>query len=84
MSELAAQVSLYPLGQADLSPAIDEVLRVFADHGLHAETGPMSTVLMGDDAVLFAALHEAAVGAARSEKMVMVITVSNACAVPGS
>lgn len=82
MSELAAQVSLYPLGQPDLSPAIDEVLAVFRSHDLHVETGPMSTVLTGDDAALFAALREAATVAARSAKMVMVITVSNACAVP--
>lgn len=84
MSELAAQVSLYPLGQEELSPAIDEVLKVFEAHGLHPETGPMSTVLTGDDTVLFAALHEATLAAAQSGRMVMVITVSNACAVPGT
>jgi uncharacterized protein YqgV (UPF0045/DUF77 family) len=82
MSEFAAQVSLYPLGQDDLSPAIDEVLHVFKAHGLRAETGPMSTVLFGEDVALFAALHEATLGAANRGKMVMVITVSNACAVP--
>ena len=82
MSELAVQVSLYPLGQEGLSPAIDEVLRVFESHGLNAETGPMSTVLAGNDGALFAALHEATLAAARLGKMVMVITVSNACAVP--
>ncbi|MEX2230087.1 MAG: YkoF family thiamine/hydroxymethylpyrimidine-binding protein [Dehalococcoidia bacterium] len=82
MSELAAQVSLYPLGQEELSPAIDEVLRVFETHGLQVAPGPMSTVLSGDDAALFAALHEATRAAAGLGKMVMVITVSNACAVP--
>jgi uncharacterized protein YqgV (UPF0045/DUF77 family) len=82
MSELAAQVSLYPLGQEDLSPAIDEVLRAFEAHGLRVETGPMSTVLSGDGAALFAALREATRSAMRLGKMVMVITVSNACAVP--
>lgn len=82
MAQLAAQVSLYPLGQDDLAPAIDEVLRVFTVHGLYVETGPMSTVLSGDDAVLFTALHEATRIAARGGPMVMTITVSNACAVP--
>lgn len=81
MPELSAQVSLYPLGQDDLSPAIDDVLRVFEGHGLRAETGPMSTVLYGDDEALFGALHEAAKVAAGASKMVMVITVSNACSV---
>jgi uncharacterized protein YqgV (UPF0045/DUF77 family) len=84
MSTLAAQVSLYPLGQDDLSPAIDEVLGVFEAHGLRPETGVMSTLLTADDDVLFAALREAASAAARSGKMVMVITVSNACAVPNA
>lgn len=82
MSHLAAQVSLYPLGEADLSPAIDEALRVFEAHGLHPETGPMSTLIAGDDAVLFTALHEAAEAVTAIGKMVMVMTVSNACAVP--
>lgn len=39
MTELAAQVSLYPLGQEDLSPTIDEVLSVFEAHGLRADVG---------------------------------------------
>jgi uncharacterized protein YqgV (UPF0045/DUF77 family) len=82
MSTLSAQVSLYPLGQDEFSPAIDEVLGVFEAHGLRPETGAMSTVLSGDEDVLFAALHEAASAAALLGKMVMVITVSNACAVP--
>jgi uncharacterized protein YqgV (UPF0045/DUF77 family) len=58
------------------------VLHVLKAHGLQPETGPMSTVLSGDDVVLFAALHEATLAAAGLGKMVMVITVSNACAVP--
>ncbi len=82
MSDLAAQVSLYPLGQDDLSPSIEEVLRVFEAHRLRVETGPMSTLLFGDDAALFTALHEATLAATRSGKMVMVFTVSNACEVP--
>jgi len=82
MSHLAAQVSLYPLGERDLAPMIDEVLRVFEAHGLQPETGAMSTVIAGDDAVLFAALHQAAQVADAIGKMVMVVTISNACAVP--
>ncbi len=54
---------------------------MFEAHRLRPDTGAMSTVLSGDDDVLFAALHEAASAAARFGKMVMVITVSNACTV---
>ena len=82
MTELTALVSLYPLGQDELSPAIDEAVRVFEAHELRVEVGAMSTLLVGDDAQLFAALHEAAATAMRLGRMAMVITVSNACAVP--
>ncbi len=84
MSELTAQVSLYPLGQDELSPAIDEAVRVFGTHELRVEVGTMSTMLAGDDAELFAALHEAAAAAMRLGRTAMVIIVSNACAVPGT
>lgn len=82
MNDLVAQVSLYPLGQEDLSASIDAVLKVFEAHGLRVTAGPMSTLLSGDDASLFAALHDATVTACASGKMVMVFTVSNACTVP--
>jgi uncharacterized protein YqgV (UPF0045/DUF77 family) len=82
MSELTAQISLYPLGQDDLSPAIDEAIRAFEAHGLRIEVGAMSTMLAGDDAELFPALHEAAVAAMRLGRLAMVVTVSNAGAVP--
>jgi len=66
----------------DTGRSIEEVIEVFEAHGLRVETGPMSTLLFGDDAALFAALHQATLAATRSGKMVMVFTVSNACEVP--
>ena len=81
MSDLAAQVSLYPLGADDLSPQIDTVIEIFQKHGLHVEIGPMSTLLSGEEGTLFAALHEAARAAGDAGKMVMVVTISNACTV---
>ena len=82
MTELSAQVSLYPLGQEDLSPAIDEALRVFKAHGLQVEVGAMSTLLTGDETALFTALRDAAAAAMHLGPAVMVVTISNACAVP--
>ncbi len=82
MSELSAQVSLYPLGQDDLSPMIDEVLQEFEERGLLVEAGPMSSLLTGEPATLFAGLEAAARRADEHGRMVLVITVSNACAVP--
>ena len=58
MMGIAAQVSLYPLRQDHLSPAIGEVVRTFQEHGLEARMGPMSTLVWGDDEEVFAALKE--------------------------
>jgi uncharacterized protein YqgV (UPF0045/DUF77 family) len=83
MIGIAAQVSLYPLRQETLSPAIDEALHVFQAHGLNVEPGAMSSLITGDDAAFFAALQEAFVRAAEKSQVVMVATFSNACPLPG-
>jgi uncharacterized protein YqgV (UPF0045/DUF77 family) len=79
---ISAQVSLYPLRQESLSPAIDEALEVFRAYGLDVELGSMSTVITGDDAAVFAALQEALHRAAEQGHVVMTATFSNACPVP--
>jgi NAD-dependent dihydropyrimidine dehydrogenase PreA subunit/uncharacterized protein YqgV (UPF0045/DUF77 family) len=79
---LAAQVSLYPLRQESLSPAIDEALRVFREHRLEVQPGAMSSVITGADADLFAALQEAFRRVAEQGHVVMAVTLSNACPVP--
>lgn len=82
MIGIAAQVSLYPLRQISLAPAIDEALRIFREHGLEVVPGAMSTLITGDDAALFAALQEAFRRTAEQGHVVMVVTISNACPVP--
>jgi uncharacterized protein YqgV (UPF0045/DUF77 family) len=84
MIGITAQVSLYPLRQETLSPIIDEALQTFQEHGLHVEPGPMSSLITGDDATIFAALQEAFRSAAEQGHVVMVATFSNACPVPGT
>ena len=83
MIGIAAQVSLYPLRQDTLSPAIDEALDVFRAHGLHVEPGAMSSLITGEDATLFAALQEAFLQVAGQGQVVLVATFSNACPLPG-
>lgn len=83
MIGIAAQVSLYPLRQASLSPAIDEALRIFGEHGLSVKPGAMSTLITGDDTAIFAALQETFRRVAEQGQVVMVVTFSNACPVPG-
>jgi tRNA-Thr(GGU) m(6)t(6)A37 methyltransferase TsaA len=79
---LSVQVSLYPLGQASLSPVIDEALRIFGEQGLEVEPGAMSSLITGEEAAIFAALREAFRCAAEHGPVVMVATFSNACPVP--
>jgi uncharacterized protein YqgV (UPF0045/DUF77 family) len=79
---VSAQVSIYPLRQEHLTPAIEAVTVALRRHGLHVEVGPMSTQVVGDMSTLFAGLGEAFGRAATTGHLVMTITVSNACPVP--
>ena len=78
---VSAQISLYPLGQEDLEPAIQAVWATLERHQLDYEVGAMSTVAWGEDADVFAALQEAFRDASEHGPTVMVITISNACPV---
>jgi uncharacterized protein YqgV (UPF0045/DUF77 family) len=78
---ISAQVSLYPLRQEHLSPAIQAVGETLTASGVHPQIGPMSTVVMGEAVTVFAALQEAFVRAAALGAVVMTATFSNACPV---
>lgn len=83
MYGISAQVSVYPLRQDNLSPAVDAVVGALSRPGIERRTGEMSTVVWGDDEKVFPALLDAFRQAAAQGHMVMVITLSNACPVPG-
>ena len=75
------EVSLYPLGEGDIGPAIGKFIAVLGEHGCAVEPGPMSTLVTGDTPALFDALREAYVGAASNRGVVLVVKISNACPV---
>ena len=77
----SAQISVYPLRQEHLGPTIDGVRHALEAHGLRAKVGPMSTMVTGDAAIVFAALTDAFDRAAQTGEVVMTFTVSNACPV---
>jgi uncharacterized protein YqgV (UPF0045/DUF77 family) len=79
---LAAQVSIYPLRQTHLSPAIDKALSIFRKHSLKITQGTMSSVISGDDEALFTAIKEVSQHTSEQGEVVMIITLSNACPVP--
>ena len=78
----SAQISIYPLRQGRLGPAIESVRAALAAHGLEPQVGPMSTTIVGEAAAIFAALSEGFDKATASGEVVMTITVSNACPIP--
>jgi len=75
----SAQVSVYPIRQERVGPAIETVRAAFEARGLKPEIGPMSTRAVGESDLIFAALAEAFAKAADMGEVVMTITVSNAC-----
>jgi uncharacterized protein YqgV (UPF0045/DUF77 family) len=83
MAGITAQVSLYPLGQDALSPAINEALDILREHGLDVEMGVMSSLVTGEETAVFTALQSAFSQVAEQGPVVMVATFSNACPVPG-
>ena len=79
---LSAQISLYPLRQDHIGPAVECVRRVLEEHGLEPDVGPMSTLVWGESQALFDAIRQAFEDAGASGDVAMVITVSNACPIP--
>ena len=80
---ITAQVSLYPLRQESIGPPIREAVRVFRQCGLKTRVGAMSTLVWGNDQVVFEALQVAFHWAAERGDTVMTVTISNACPEPG-
>jgi uncharacterized protein YqgV (UPF0045/DUF77 family) len=78
---LSAQISLYPLRQERLGPAIEAFRGALERQGLAPEVGAMSTVVTGDAGALFTALREGFEQAAKRGPVAMVVTLSNACPV---
>ena len=78
---ISVQISVYPLRQEHLSPAIDAVKEALEARGLQPQIGAMSTLVTGEAESVFVALHEAFDRAAATGHVVMTVTVSNACPV---
>ena len=77
----SAQLSVYPLRQKRLGPAIAIVRASLQAHGLEPQVGAMSTIVTGESELIFAALGEAFAKVAELGQVVMTVTVSNACPV---
>ncbi len=75
--DISIQISLYPLGDVDITEEIFRLLSVFTSHGLEYTLGSMSTVINGETSMVFQALEEAYRQAAERGTFVLVCTMSN-------
>lgn len=82
MNTISAQVSLYPLRQPHVGPAISKALEVFRACGLDVSPGIMSTVVVGETGAVFDPMKESFQSAAALGDMVMVVSFSNCCPLP--
>ena len=79
--QVSAQISLYPLKQETLFPAIEMAWKVLEESQLTLKKGDMSTVVIGEAEVVFGAIKEAFLRTAEIGPVSMVVTLSNACPV---
>jgi uncharacterized protein YqgV (UPF0045/DUF77 family) len=80
-STISAQVSLYPLRQSHLAPAVSQVTEVLRGAGLDVRSGTMSTVVIGESEKVFDSLKASFQSAAALGDVVMVVSLSNCCPV---
>ena len=74
------QLSVYPLRQARLRPGIEAALRAAAGEDVDVAAGRLSTLIVGDEPAVFAALRAAFRAAGSSGSTVMVATLSTGAA----
>lgn len=78
---ISAQVSLYPLRQSHLGPAISRLAETLRSSGLDVRPGATSTVVVGESDRVFDSLKASFQSAATLGDVVMVVSFSNCCPV---
>ena len=81
MPDMSAQVSVYPLRRRALAGTINAVLAALGAGEVTIHPGAMSTVIVGSEEAVFAALRDGYRAATRDGAAVMIATLSNACPV---
>ncbi len=74
---IGLQLSVYPLSQAHLRPAVEAAVQAAAAAGLDATVGRLSTFGQGDEEAVFAAVRAAFAAARSFGPTVMVVTLSS-------
>ena len=77
--QVLAEVSVYPLRQSALGPAVEAAIEALREAGLEPSVGPMGTGVRGDSKRVFDALRRAFEAAGALGDVVMTARISNAC-----
>ena len=73
------EVSLYPLRQNDLTKPIQQFVESLKNNNLKVKTGSMSSVISGEESIVFQSLQKAFEQAAQKYELVLTAKISNAC-----
>jgi len=77
--KIQAEVSLYPLCQNDLTKPIQKFVESLRSNDLKVKTGSMSSVISGEESIVFQSLQKAFEQAAKEYEVVLTVKISNAC-----
>ena len=77
--KVQAEVSLYALRQNDLTEPIRQFIQSIERDNLKVKTGSMSSLISGEESVVFQALQKAFEQVARRYDVVLTAKISNAC-----
>ena len=77
--KVQAEVSLYPLRQDDLTKPIQQFVESLKSDDLNVKTGTMSSVISGEESIVFQSLQKAFAQAAQKYDVVLTAKISNAC-----
>ena len=76
---IQAEVSLYPLHQNDLTKPIRQFVESLRSDNLNVKKGTMSSVISGEESIVFQSLQKAFEQASKKYEVVLTIKISNAC-----
>jgi len=77
--KVQAEVSLYPLRQDDLIVPIQQFIESLESNDLKVKTGSMSSVISGEESIVFQSLQKAFAQIGKKYDVVLTAKISNAC-----
>ena len=77
--KVQAEISLYPLRQNDLTEPIQQFVESLKSNDIKVKTGSMSSVISGEESIVFQSLQKAFAQAAQKYDIVLNVKISNTC-----